>query len=316
MQKMIGRLAVLWLPLLILAGCAHFERETPTPQLPTEPIEEEVELAHPPQPTPTPGATPPPAPRPTPPPAATPTPIPAPSPTPRTAPGPSTSPHTFSRIAIDQPVVALTFDDGPHPQHTVRLLDILKAENVRATFYVVGRNAERYPEIIRRMVREGHEIGNHTWSHPYLTRISREEARSELQRTRDVITKITGQPTTTMRPPYAAVNDSLRTWMYQEFGYPTILWSVDPRDWQRPGASVVASRIVNGAHNGAIILAHDIHSPTVDAMPAAIRGLKEKGYRFATVSQLMRMGGVSTEQRSPVTPGQRQEEAARMAAEP
>lgn len=205
----------------------------------------------------------------------------------------------------------MTFDDGPHPQHTARLLDILKERNIRATFYVVGQNAERYPDLIRRMVNEGHEIGNHTWTHPYLTRISREAARSELQRSRAVIKKITGNPPATMRPPFGAINDSLRRWMYDEFGYKTIMWSVDPRDWQRPGPSVITQRIVNNAHPGAIILAHDIHSPTVDAMPATLDQLKAKGYRFATVSELMRMG--ERQAAAPAQPRDAQREAADMA---
>lgn len=196
---------------------------------------------------------------------------------------------TFSRVSVGQPYVAMTFDDGPHPANTPRLLDMLRDRNIKATFYVIGRNVEMYPEITRRIVAEGHEIGNHTYTHRNMTKLGDEAVRTELVKTRDAIARAAGVQPRTMRPPYGALLQSQRSWIHSEFNYPTIMWSVDPRDWQRPGPSVVASRIVSGTTPGAIILAHDLHAPTVDAMPAALDGLLRKGYRFITVSQLLAM---------------------------
>lgn len=196
---------------------------------------------------------------------------------------------TFSRVSITQPYVAMTFDDGPHPQNTPRLLDMLRERNIKATFYVIGRNVDLYPALTRRIVAEGHEIGNHTYTHRNLTTLSADAVRTEFNKTRDAIAKAAGVQPRTMRPPYGALRQDQRQWIHSEFGYPTILWSVDPRDWQRPGPSVVTSRILAGTTPGGIVLAHDLHAPTVDAMPATLDGLLRKGYKFVTVSQLLAM---------------------------
>lgn len=196
---------------------------------------------------------------------------------------------TYSQVSIAEPYVAMTFDDGPHPVNTPRLLDMLAQRNIKATFYVVGTNAREYPHIIRRMINEGHEIGNHTRSHPYLTNLSDDQVRSELNYCRDAVIEAAGIPPHTMRPPYGAITSRQKAWIYEEWDYPTILWSVDPRDWQRPGSSVVADRIVAGTRNGAIILAHDIHGGTIDAMPSALDRLLAKGYKFVTVTQLLEL---------------------------
>lgn len=196
---------------------------------------------------------------------------------------------TFSRVSVGQPFVAMTFDDGPHPKNTPRLLDMLRERNIKATFYVIGRNVDMYPEITRRIVAEGHEIGNHTYTHGNLTKMSNDSVRTELNKCRASIAKATGVQPRTLRPPYGALLQKQRAWIHSEYNYPTIMWSVDPRDWQRPGPSVVTSRILSGATPGAIILAHDLHAPTVDAMPATLDGLLRKGYKFVTVSQLLAM---------------------------
>jgi peptidoglycan/xylan/chitin deacetylase (PgdA/CDA1 family) len=185
--------------------------------------------------------------------------------------------------------VAMTFDDGPHPQNTPRLLDILRERNVKATFYVIGGNVQRYPQIVRRTVAEGHELGNHTHTHRLLTRLGDADLRSEIARCRDAVGSAAGIRMRTMRPPYGGLAQRQRQLIMDEFGCPTILWSVDPLDWKRPGPSVVASRILTNASPGAIILSHDLHAPTVDAMPATLDGLLQRGYHFVTVSQLLAM---------------------------
>lgn len=196
---------------------------------------------------------------------------------------------SYSQVKIDRPVLAMTFDDGPHPSLTPKLLDILKERNVKATFFLVGRNIRAYPEIVRRMVAEGHEIGNHTWTHASLTSRSDAQIRDELKKSDDALMEVAGYKTHLIRPPYGAINSRIKGLMFSEFGLTTIMWSVDPQDWRRPGVSVVTSRLVNGAHNGAIMLAHDIHPPTIQAVPGMLDQLIAKGYQFVTVSQLINM---------------------------
>jgi peptidoglycan/xylan/chitin deacetylase (PgdA/CDA1 family) len=194
---------------------------------------------------------------------------------------------TFTRLAVHQHYIAMTFDDGPHPQNTPRLLDILRARNIKATFYVIGRSVNAHPHIVRRTAAEGHEIGNHSQTHRLLTRLGDAELRNEFARCRDAVQRAAGVRMRTMRPPYGGLSQRQRELAHREFGYPTILWSVDPLDWRRPGAGVITSRILAGTRPGGIILAHDLHAQTVDAMPATLDGLLRRGYRFVTVSQLI-----------------------------
>lgn len=196
---------------------------------------------------------------------------------------------SYSRVSAPGPYVALTFDDGPHASNTPRLLNILRARNVKATFYVIGKNVDLYPDIVRRTVAEGHEIGNHSYTHPVLSKLSQASLFSEIRKTDDAIMRAAGVRPRTLRPPYGALTQSQRELVMATFGYPTIMWSVDPLDWKKPGAGVVTSRIVQGTNAGAIILVHDLHASSVDAMPATIDALLRRGYRFVTVSQLLAM---------------------------
>lgn len=196
---------------------------------------------------------------------------------------------SFSSVRNEGNYIAMTFDDGPHPKNTPRLLDMLRQRNIKATFYVIGNSVNQYPEIVRRIVAEGHEIGNHTYNHPNLTKLSNASVRKELDTTRDAIIRAAGVKPRTMRPPYGALRTSQREMIHSEYGYPTILWDVDPLDWKRPGTAVVKSRILSGTRAGSIVLAHDLHSTTVDAMPTTLDALLAKGYRFVTVSQLLKM---------------------------
>ena len=194
---------------------------------------------------------------------------------------------TITAIRTRTPIVAMTYDDGPHPKLTPTLLDMLKARGLRATFYLIGNRVVQWPDIVRRIADEGHEIGNHSWSHPDLSRMSDRNVIREIDRTSDVIFQVTGRPPVTFRPPYGAFSRRQRLMLYEERKLPTILWSVDPQDWRRPGASVVAKRIVSGARPGAIILSHDIQSGTVRAMPSTLDTLSDRGLGFGTVSQMM-----------------------------
>ncbi|WP_346331562.1 polysaccharide deacetylase family protein [Prosthecobacter sp. SYSU 5D2] len=196
---------------------------------------------------------------------------------------------SYSQVNITEKVVAMTFDDGPHPSLTPKLLDILKERNIKCTFFVIGKQVKMYPAIIKRMIAEGHEVANHTWTHASLTSRSDAQIRSELQQSEDALVSVANYRPQLIRPPYGAINTRIKQLMFSEFGYSTIMWSVDPQDWRRPGVSVVTSRLVNGAHPGAIMLAHDIHPPTIQAMPGMFDQLLAKGYQFVTVSQLLNM---------------------------
>ena len=203
--------------------------------------------------------------------------------------GPLGRSTSYNRVSTGNPVLALTFDDGPHPVNTPRLLDILRSRNVKATFYVTGANARKNPDILRRMQGEGHEIGNHTMSHGRITGMSTSQVRQEIFMTQQAVRSATGMTPRSFRPPYGAISDSQKSWIKNEFGMPSILWSVDPEDWKKPGVRVVTSRLVNGARRGGILLLHDIHSPSVDATPGTIDELKRRGFGFVTISQLISM---------------------------
>ncbi|MER6006090.1 polysaccharide deacetylase family protein [Nonomuraea angiospora] len=177
--------------------------------------------------------------------------------------------------------VALTFDDGPGP-YTDTLLAYLAAYHAQATFFVVGSNVVTYPRVLRRTVAAGHEIGNHTWSHPDLTRLSPARVRSQLGRTDQAIRAITGIVPGLVRPPYGAINATVR----RQTGRPMVLWSVDTLDWRYRSSATVARRALRSVRPGSVILFHDIHPTTVRAIPRVLRKLAGRGYRFVTVSQL------------------------------
>jgi peptidoglycan/xylan/chitin deacetylase (PgdA/CDA1 family) len=193
------------------------------------------------------------------------------------------------------PHVALTFDDGPHPQLTPALLDLLARRGVKATFYVVGKNVNAHPDIVARMVAEGHEIGNHTMSHPSLPKIGAAAVSAEITGTNDAIRNAAGVTPATMRPPYGAITPALTKRLNDEFGLSVILWSVDPQDWKIRKAGHVSQHLVDNAKPGAILLAHDIHSSTIEAMPAALDALLAKGYQFVTVSDLIALDQNATD---------------------
>jgi peptidoglycan-N-acetylglucosamine deacetylase len=196
---------------------------------------------------------------------------------------------TFSEVNVDGPYIAMTFDDGPHATNTARLLDMAAKRHIKLTFFVLGECVEQNPAVLQREVTEGHEIGNHSWSHPNLAKLSDEAVRSQLRRTEDLIVKTAGVKPTLMRPPYGELTKRQRIWVNRDFNYKVILWDVDPLDWKRPGPSVVASRIIAGTRPGSIILSHDIHPPTIEAMPQVFDALLAKGFKFVTVSELLAM---------------------------
>jgi peptidoglycan-N-acetylglucosamine deacetylase len=206
----------------------------------------------------------------------------SPAPNPR-----STEEITFSKVNVDGPYIAMTFDDGPHATNTPKLLDMAAKRHIKLTFFVIGQCVEQNPALLRREVAEGHEIGNHTWSHPDLAKLPDDGVRTQLQQTEDIIVKTIGIKPKLMRPPYGELTKRQRQWVNRDFGYKIILWDVDPVDWKRPGSNVVAQRIIAGARPGSIILSHDIHPPTIAAMPQVFDTLLAKGFKFVTVSELI-----------------------------
>lgn len=196
-------------------------------------------------------------------------------------------PVTITHVPSARPVLALTFDDGPHATLTPQLLDLLAARNVRATFFVVGNRIGQHRDIMMRMAQEGHEIGNHSWSHPSLSGLSDSAILLQIDRTSVAITEAVGRPPVTMRPPYGNLSSRQGRMLHASRGLANVLWSVDTEDWRRPGEDVVVNRIVTRSRPGAVVLAHDIVAPTIRAMPRAIDALLIRGYQFVTVSELL-----------------------------
>ena len=193
----------------------------------------------------------------------------------------------------DKPMIALTFDDGPSA-HTERLLDAFEEHGGKATFFVVGNLINDRKETLVRMAEEGHEIAGHSWNHRQLTSLGKEDLQKQLVNTRAKIYKVTGVDANLMRPPYGSFNDDVKT-MCRDHGISLINWSVDTLDWKYRDANTVYQSVMSQAKDGAIILCHDLHGSTVDAMEMAIPALIEKGYQLVTVSQLLTSQGGEVE---------------------
>lgn len=198
---------------------------------------------------------------------------------------------SYSQTHVPGKVIAYTFDDGPHPQNTPRLLDMLKERGIKATFFLIGKSAATWPDVVKRIVEEGHEVANHTWDHTQLTHLKESAVLQELQSTHDAIVKACGVAPILYRPPYGAITMSQKKMIHEHFGtYPTILWDVDPEDWKAPrSAEKVHDQVIAQTRAGSIILCHDIHPTTVDAMPKTLDELKAKGFQFVTVTQLINL---------------------------
>ena len=196
----------------------------------------------------------------------------------------------------------MTFDDGPSTLLTPKLLDMLKARGIKATFFLIGKNAEANPKIIQRIIAEGHEVGNHSWSHPPLNKCSAEKFKHELNGTNDAIQAAIGTRPTLIRPPYGATNANLDRTMDEKYGMKVILWSVDPMDWKYRNSERVATYILSHAKPGDIILSHDIHATTVAAMPKVFDELLKRGFKFVTVSQLIALQSAAASPKASVTP--------------
>lgn len=224
--------------------------------------------------------------------------------------------RTITQGPSNERVVALTYDDGPNPPYTGRILDVLESERVHATFFLVGRAAQAYPTIVQREVRDGDAVGNHTWDHRHLIVMPRSQVRASLQRTDAVIFAAARVHTNLMRPPFGA-----RDWIVMQvahrLGYSVVMWSVPlARDWEYPPAQVIAQRILPHVNDGAIIVLHDGNrgqlcaakhlaprvcdrSSDIEATRLIVDDLKAQGYRFVTIPQLIALGKSATHTPAP-----------------
>ncbi|WP_051821559.1 polysaccharide deacetylase family protein [Streptomyces sp. SCSIO 75703] len=185
--------------------------------------------------------------------------------------------------------VALTFDAGPS-ENSPRLLDILREKQVPATFFLLGkRHIDTYPELVKRMADEGHEVASHTWTHRILTDLAPEEIRAELTRPNEEIERLTGTRPTLMRPPQGRTDDTVHD-ICRELGLAEVLWSVTAKDYKTTDSDLITRRVLDQVARDGIILLHDIYDGTVPAVPGIIDALKERGYVFVTVPQLLAPG--------------------------
>ncbi|WP_099189222.1 polysaccharide deacetylase family protein [Tepidibacter mesophilus] len=192
----------------------------------------------------------------------------------------------------DKKVIAITFDDGPHPRYTPKILDLLKKYDIKGTFFVLGKHVEFYPETLKIIKDEGHEIGNHTYSHVDVKKIPSRKIEEEFNKTQQKIYDVIKEKPKIFRPPFGSYNTYLKD-LAKRHNVKIILWSSsqDCKDWSNPGVKKIADTVINNVGNGDIILLHDYvntTSQTYEALKIILPELKRRGYRFVTVSQLIK----------------------------
>ncbi|MCZ2258097.1 polysaccharide deacetylase family protein [Sporosarcina sp. G11-34] len=197
-------------------------------------------------------------------------------------------------VQTEEKVIALTFDDGPHATYTAEILDLLSAHDAKATFFVLGERAEKFPNLILRQKNEGHEVANHTYSHPYSS--TPENLEMELKKTNEIIFEITGTYPLLYRPVGGSYNEPTINTAVKN-GYKVVLWSwhQDTEDWKRPGVNKIVEKVLSGAKPGDVVLFHDAggnRSQTVKALEEILPELKKEGYEFVTVSELLNRNSI------------------------
>ncbi|HEY4578781.1 MAG TPA: polysaccharide deacetylase family protein, partial [Savagea sp.] len=188
------------------------------------------------------------------------------------------------RVDPTKKLVALTFDDGPDPYGTPVVLETLEKYKAKGTFFMLGSRVKEYPDLAVRIRDEGHELGNHSWSHPLLTRISADKVAQEINSTVDIIEQTTGQKPTVFRPPYGGFNQTV---VDQLKGIPVIMWEVDTNDWKYRSEARLLEEVKKQVHDRSIILMHDIHKTTADGLDAVIQYLKDEDYHFVTTTEML-----------------------------
>ncbi|MBF8982396.1 polysaccharide deacetylase family protein [Lutibacter sp. B2] len=191
----------------------------------------------------------------------------------------------------DEKLVALTFDDGPHPRFTPKILDVLKEYDAKATFFMLGKHVKLYPKVVKRVAKEGHEIGNHTYTHIDVKANSSQKIQDEFKKTQEIVYEVTGKKPTLFRPPYGFYNSIVKNITSKE-GCRIVLWSThqDSKDWSCPGVNKIVNTVVKKTKNGDIVILHDYvvgESDTIEALKTILPELKKKGFKFVTVSELL-----------------------------
>ena len=195
-----------------------------------------------------------------------------------------------AKLTQGQKVIALTFDDGPWPETTGQVLDILKANNIKGTFFVVGQNLKNYPELGKRIVSDGHIIANHTWHHWYHF-FNPQAAAFEIDSTTNLIYQVTGAKTTLFRPPGGNLHNGLVAYAKNQ-KYTVVMWSADSTDYRLPPVPRLIHNVIKDSKPGGIVLMHDgggNRSRTIQALPEIISNFKNKGYRFVTIPELLQI---------------------------
>lgn len=193
-------------------------------------------------------------------------------------------------VQTDESKIALTFDSAWGAEDIDSILTTLKNENIKATFFVLGQWAEKYPDVIKRIADEGHDVANHSDTHPHITSLSYEEIKNEIKNANEKIETISGKKNDLFRAPYGEYNDNVIK-AAEELGFYTIQWDVDSLDWKNPGKDAIINRVVDKCKNGSIILMHNGTEQTANALPDMIKKLKEKGFEFVPTSELIYKDG-------------------------
>ncbi|MCL2336474.1 MAG: polysaccharide deacetylase family protein [Firmicutes bacterium] len=208
------------------------------------------------------------------------------APVPPVKPASATDNQLVDKVAGANNLVALTFDDGPYPQMTGQYLAVLRKYNVRATFFMVGQRIKDYPELACQVVEQGSEIGSHAWAHARLDKMTGADMSNDLALVNSQVQTAAGQPVTLLRPPYGRYSEALLTAAKQQ-GYRVILWDVDPRDWENPAPAKIVANIQKNVQPGSIIVLHEGHPNTLQALPLVIENLRQQGLEPVTVSEML-----------------------------
>lgn len=192
-------------------------------------------------------------------------------------------PFLPKRVDSKKKLIAFSFDDGPSRKNTEKILKALDKNNARATFFMLGQNASYYPDLVKKVEDSGNEVAGHSWNHPLLTKLGKTGVKRQMEKMNEAISSVTGSNVGLLRPPYGSINRTVKNTV----GDPLILWSIDTLDWKTLNADKTADAILKQAKDGDIILMHDIHSPTVEAVKKVLPELEKKGFQVCTVSELL-----------------------------
>ncbi|MBS7009854.1 polysaccharide deacetylase family protein [Anaerostipes sp.] len=192
-------------------------------------------------------------------------------------------PFLPKRVDPEKKLIAFSFDDGPSRKNTEKILKALEKNNARATFFILGQNAKYYPDLVKKVAESGNEVAGHSWNHPLLTKLGKDGVQKQMNQMNQAIFAATGSNVGLLRPPYGSINRTVK----KTVNDPLILWSIDTLDWKTLNADKTSKAILDQAKDGDIILMHDIHSPTAEAVKKVLPKLEKKGFQVCTVSELL-----------------------------